>query len=229
VAIPSQTINRLMAKTDGVSYLEIGIRDGATIMRVNANNKIGVDPNPSVGAIELSKTQAFELYKMTSDEFFATSSPLTKIDMAYIDGMHTGVAALRDLLNVVHFLSPNGIILVDDVIPSNAYSSLSVQSHARRLKNRDQIEGAQWQGSVFQIVSFVDCFLQQFDYRVILDLPNPQMVVINRVRRFEPSEFHNIREVISNDYFEFVNALEANRFRLCTQSDLDAWIDGRLL
>lgn len=224
-----QLINKLLTFTNRSTYLEIGIRNGATISRVNAISKIGVDPNPTAAAIELSETKVFELYKLTSDEFFATSLLLTKIDVAFIDGMHTGVAALRDLLNVVHFLAPNGIILVDDVIPTNAYSALSTFSKAKRLRNRDQIEGSEWHGSVFQIVSFVECFLQQFDYRVIVDLPNPQMVIINRVRSFKAPRFHNVKDVISNDYFEFINALEANHFHLCTKSDLDAWIDGRSL
>ncbi|HEX4839282.1 MAG TPA: hypothetical protein VFU89_02430 [Rhabdochlamydiaceae bacterium] len=53
-------INYLIVKNGYKKYLEIGVADGENFRRINAPEKVGVDPSPAASAT----------YRMTSDEFF---------------------------------------------------------------------------------------------------------------------------------------------------------------
>ena len=58
-------INALAQKNNAKNYLEIGVSRGRNFVRVNIENKIGVDPSPNGGMGRENVTHV-----MTSDEFF---------------------------------------------------------------------------------------------------------------------------------------------------------------
>lgn len=63
------------------------------------------------GAIESGKLIAKKMY---SDDYFASLGPDDKFDFIYIDGDHKASTVLRDGVNAILHLAPNGIIGFDD-------------------------------------------------------------------------------------------------------------------
>lgn len=118
-------INQILRSTDGKNYIEIGVRLGATFFRVNCENKIGVDPKsrfahslaPIVNKLRNEKS---EIFLSTSDVFFSRSSKMlstNKIDVGFIDGLHTFEQSLKDTDNCLRYLSDEGIIILHDCNP----------------------------------------------------------------------------------------------------------------
>lgn len=95
---------------DAKTYLEIGVRNGESFLPIRCQNKIGVDicfPVKPLDGI---------LYEMTSDEYFRCCP--SYFDVAYIDGDHTYKQSLKDVLNCLEWMNPNGVILMHDCNPT---------------------------------------------------------------------------------------------------------------
>ena len=80
-------INRLILELEYKSYLEIGVRRGACLSRIEAKEKVGVDPRSPVE----------DVLHMISDEFFQQNE--STFDVIFVDGDHRWPQALRDVLN----------------------------------------------------------------------------------------------------------------------------------
>lgn len=91
------------------TYLEIGVRNGDSFLPVRCANKIGVDISFPV------KFSDGLLYEMSSDDYFDLHASF--FDVAYIDGDHTYEQSLKDVLNCLQWMNPNGVILMDDCNP----------------------------------------------------------------------------------------------------------------
>lgn len=103
------------------TYLEIGVNDGRSLA-LSRSKSIGVDP--MYGILTEIKCDV-QLVRDTSDDFFARPDPLEhfegqSVDLAFIDGMHWAEFAYRDFSNVERLMSPNGVIVLDDMLPRNA-------------------------------------------------------------------------------------------------------------
>jgi len=99
-----ELINILIRRQRFKTYLEIGVRTGATFNNIQVERKIGVDPNWSAAT-----------EKMTSDDFFASNEDT--FDLVFIDGLHLWEVALRDVDNSLAKLNPGGIIILHDCMP----------------------------------------------------------------------------------------------------------------
>ena len=86
-------------------YLEIGVQNRTNFNRVNAKNKIGVDP---VGNCN---------FPFTSDEFFEMINRNYKFDLIFIDGMHTEEQVTKDIRNSLKHLRKDGTIVIHDCNP----------------------------------------------------------------------------------------------------------------
>lgn len=121
-------------------YLEIGVQYGSSLaLAVHSTVAIGIDPQPLVSAVDNQ-----DIYRMTSDEFFAANdtnrwSWSGTIDMAFIDGMHLYEYALRDFMNVERHSHQDSVVVFDDVLPRN-------QEEA----SRTQCPG-DWTGDVWKV------------------------------------------------------------------------------
>lgn len=109
-------LNALIEKHDLKSYLEIGINNPSNNFDlIKCESKIGVDP-----AIVISKKNGnYELWGMTSDEFFEINNNEFKFDLIFIDGLHHTDQVKRDFENSLQCLSDNGFILIHDCLPEN--------------------------------------------------------------------------------------------------------------
>jgi hypothetical protein len=95
-------------------YLEIGVAQGFTFGSVKpyCDRAIGVDP--VCGGVE------GEIYRMTSDEFFAGhAEDLPLIELAFIDGDHHFEQVLKDLVNIVSRSAENALIFIHDTYPAD--------------------------------------------------------------------------------------------------------------
>ena len=156
--------NRLCGLFPTPSYLEIGVYRGETFMAVQAARKIGVDPNFAFDVTAAMSAQPHAtLLRMTSDAFFAAPPANPAIyDVIFLDGLHTAEQTLRDLLNAIAMLKPEGVIVIDDILPPSYHASLPGASRSIRLRWALRDSYTSWMGDVYRLAFFIDTFLQAF-------------------------------------------------------------------
>jgi SAM-dependent methyltransferase len=106
-------INHLVRRHRYGHYLEIGVRNPKnTFNRIRVANKEAVDPAPLAPIAHVMK----------SDDFFAkldASSPSTRYDLIFIDGLHLAEQVERDVENALRYLNPGGTLVLHDCNPPN--------------------------------------------------------------------------------------------------------------
>ena len=108
------------------TYVEIGIREGKSLSKVRMPTlAIGIDPDY---AIRFPIQSWCKLYKMTSDDFFASHNlavelGTAKVDFAFIDGLHTFDQALKDFIHLEKCAGTNSIFVFHDIFPINERTS----------------------------------------------------------------------------------------------------------
>lgn len=102
-------INELIKKNNYKSYLELGVCDGMNLRRINSNDKIGVDPEPTEYGVAVTN------YLMTSDSYFFSNT--RKFDIIFIDGLHEAKQVYKDINNALNILNEGGIIICHDMNP----------------------------------------------------------------------------------------------------------------
>jgi len=122
-------------------YFEIGVSTGSSLELARCSS-IGVDPAYHISRRVNAPTK---LFPMASDQFFESETRCdellgTGIDLAFIDGMHLAEYVLRDIINVERWCNPNGVIVLDDVLPEQI-----------EMAARDRIHNA-WCGDVYKII-----------------------------------------------------------------------------
>src|SRR5579862_7896129 len=136
------------------SYCEIGCRFGYSLTLSYAP-AVGIDPDFEIHAELLAPTR---LYRMTSDDFFATQDVKAildgPVDFAFIDGLHLAEYALRDFINLERVADPHGIIAIDDLLPQDL-------AYATRERHT-QI----WTGDVYRIIPLLRHYRPDLDIRI---------------------------------------------------------------
>ena len=218
-------IKEIIKKKKAKVYLEIGVKKGRTFFQINALKKIAVDPNFSFNKNEthpklLSKiidNKIFDqlfyknaLYEMTSDEFFRRKKMLLKIlrlDVVFIDGLHTYKQSLIDVLNSFNFLRKKGVILLHDCNPTSELEAFPSKSfeHFRSLA----LPGSTklWSGDVWKTIVHLRATRDDLNI-FVLDCDHG----IGRITKGEPENKLNysIEEINSFTYKD----LEQNRKEL---------------
>ena len=98
-------------------YLEIGVRHGKSLSLAQGK-AIGVDPYPELER----RPRDLDLYTESSDDFFffhAKTALVAPVDLAFIDGMHLAEFVYRDFMHLEPYMSPSGVIVIDDVLPNH--------------------------------------------------------------------------------------------------------------
>ena len=207
----ADVIAGLLSLYRGPRYLEVGVAQGKTFHAVTAARKVAVDPKFKFDMAETTASQpAASYHQVPSDDFFGRIADSgERFDVIYLDGLHTFEQTLRDFCNAIRYIAPNGVIVVDDVVPSSYFASLRdlAQFHAVR-KGRKDISDA-WMGDVYRLVFFIETFLQQFTYRTISD--NLGQLVVWPERR--PQVRERTVEATARAPYESV-LLERDAFRL---------------
>ena len=101
-------------------YVEIGIAGGDTLVFPGPDTEvIGIDPAFTIATEIVAPTR---LIRQESDRFFASDMAerlfaRKKIDLAFIDGLHTFDQALRDFINVERNAAPGAVVAFHDIYP----------------------------------------------------------------------------------------------------------------
>lgn len=115
----TDVLNRLAAVCGLERYLEIGVRNPASNFdRITCLARTGVDRRFNFLPLPHDSFRVWELFHMTSDEFFARY-PDRQFDLVFVDGNHMAPFVRRDVLHSVHAIrdNPNGHIVMHDCNP----------------------------------------------------------------------------------------------------------------
>ena len=119
----SDIINLLIKKNNFKTYLEIGLDNPYfNFTKINCELKHSVDPffkkdhqGYDIGVEKFEEAFKYLTHKMTSDDFFKTSTD--KYDIIFVDGLHIERQAGKDIINGLKHLNKGGYIVVHDCLP----------------------------------------------------------------------------------------------------------------
>ena len=199
------------------SYLEIGVNMGTTFHAVGASKKVAVDPK-FVFAPKERKIDA-DYYEITSDEYFRSlqrDAPL--FDVIFLDGLHTFEQTLRDLMNAIDYLRRDGVIVIDDVLPSSYHASLrSIPEFEAVCNYVARGREASWMGDVFRLVYFIQSFLPSFDYASVED-NHGQLVMWRGKRALSQLRDRDVRDLVNLEFKDVI--LDRAAYNFCPHDDI---------
>lgn len=154
-------------------YLEIGVHHGDSLkLAFGARDLVGVDPVITPEAVFTRPAHA-NLIEATSDEFFAAEPSFTdvdsrdsRLDLAFIDGLHHADQVLKDLMNVMRIGHNRTIIACDDMLPRNDFEA-----------TRDFHEG-DWAGDCWKAAMILDIYLPLLPRVMVDTFPTGIMLVL---------------------------------------------------
>lgn len=228
-------INELSAIIDAKNYLEIGVWKGQVFNSLSFDGtKVAVDPRFKFDTQQYSSSKVL-FYSTKSDKFFNGFRQDIKFDIVYLDGLHTYEQTFADLCNSLCFCRPESLILIDDTLPSDMYSSLRSQElcyEARRWSVQDNLEVSQkWHGDTYKVLYLINHYLRSYDYSTIVKSGNPQTVIWKRslfnpehkppFKRFDNRELlHSLTENLGS--INYIKTMESygNIYNLSVEEDL---------
>lgn len=159
-------IQAIIQKNGFSGYLEIGTNKGYSFLPLKCRKKYAVDPGFKIPLHFLVKWYLLNpgnlrnrYFRETSDEFFIRHKKMLekkgKIDVFLIDGLHTYEQSLRDVMNAMMFLSPEGLIVMHDCLPPDEIAATPADSidHAKEIL-KDKWQNA-WCGDVWKTIVYL--------------------------------------------------------------------------
>lgn len=132
------------------------------MFQVKARAIVGVDPKPQFDLRELSGHMTF--FPMTSDKFFSEEAKGLAFDLVFLDGLHEWRQTLRDLQNALRVLSPGGLIVIDDVAPTDEFSADPDPSVVEKAREAGVVDHGRWYGDVFKILHVLELLSDSLGY-----------------------------------------------------------------
>ncbi len=209
----TRRLNLIQSMRPIASYLEIGLGDGRNFLEISVPQKVGVDPRWSDPSI----LTADRVFAETSDEFFSEHAPetLDSVDLVYIDGLHTAEQTYRDFASTLDYSHSDTVWLVDDVVPSDYFSSLPDESRALAARAAATSSADQaWHGDVYKMVWLIANFHSYLDFATIIGSGNPQLLVWRGVREWTFTPL-SLAEIANLDYSDVL--LRSSEFRPCSE------------
>lgn len=207
----SRRVNKLLGAVDGKSYLEIGIAGGSTFLNVNADYKVAVDPVIRFDTSSL-QSELVRFHEMTSDRYFSDVAE-EKFDVIFIDGLHTHQQAFRDFCASFACSHDNTVWLIDDILPSDIYSSWPNQAEAVAVRKKDTgRESYAWHGDVFRVLFLIRDFFPGLSYSTISNGGNPQVVVWKQPRTSFKTKFNDLERISRLNYFDVLKLRQEFNF-----------------
>jgi hypothetical protein len=178
-----ELLARLIGAFGCQSYLEIGVASGRTFFHQQCPRKVAVDPDFALDLAEARRREPNSVFlEETSDAFFARHAGESgPFDLIFLDGLHTAEQIIRDLINATQCLSAQGVIVIDDVLPSSYAASIADREASEGLKARLGDSDPLWMGDVYKVVAFIAAFCQPFSFAAPLEAQN-SLVVWRRPR-----------------------------------------------
>lgn len=173
----SRRINRFAKLlVDPTSYLEIGVEEGRTFEAVALPHRVAVDPNPLFSCTHLPSGVSVNV--KTSDQFFEELEAGVTFDLVFLDGLHTFDQTYRDVMNSLHHTYTRSVILVDDVVPSDAISAMRDLRGAIAERARIKSNDSRWHGDVFRLMLVLQDHHPELNFRTIVNGSDNEQAVI---------------------------------------------------
>lgn len=151
-----EIIKKIIKKIKAETYIEIGVEFGTVFSKIRIKRKIAVDPKIKISwkkkLIDSLKLNDVKYFEEISDKFFSQHSDLfkkRKIDVAFVDGLHTYQQTLKDIENCLKFLNEKGIVIVHDCNPTNEFSAASDREIAKKAGQK------KWNGDVWKAILYL--------------------------------------------------------------------------
>lgn len=177
------TLKRLHKKVRPKRYLEIGVREGHSLVLASCNS-VGIDPDPQI-TVPLKRKH--QVVTATSDDYFAAGDGIPLIDLSFIDGMHLAEFALRDFINVEANARPGAVVVVDDIFPNTPAQA----ERARQTRV--------WMGDIWKIPVILEKYRPDLSLTYANTLPSGLLII----RGLDP---HN--SVLSENYDAILDEIE---------------------
>ena len=147
------------------TYLEVGVFRGTTLEATRVPFRVGVDPAPKFDTGLLPSGVVF--FSGDSDSYFRGLERRVKFDLVYLDGLHEWKQTLRDLAHSLKHTQPYSLILLDDVRPLNALSSVP-DMHTSLSAQRDEgVMTEEWQGDVYKVLVYLQLYVPGLRFAVL--------------------------------------------------------------
>ncbi len=155
-----EIIQKIAVANNACTYVEIGVNAGEVFFSIKAPRKLGIDPCFMFkGKDKIRKWRLVNIlfrknseffFRESSDDFFRTHQDLfkkKKIDVAFVDGLHTYLQTYTDISNCLSFLDENGVIVVHDCSPpTKAAETPAIHSMAEIYEKAEKGEIPGWEG-----------------------------------------------------------------------------------
>jgi len=155
-------IQKIINKTHAKRYLEIGVREGECFLRIRACNKIAVDPQILISFKKKRKYIFRNLYNIfnkyaavTSDVYFEYAKnylKMNKLDVVFIDGLHTYEQSLKDVQNALENITDDGIIIMHDCNPQSEAAAHPASSTQEGEHQKVPGFAGDWNGDVWKTI-----------------------------------------------------------------------------
>ena len=188
-------VARMVQSKRARTYLEIGVRDGSTLVLVDCAS-IGVDPSFQFTLNPMGKKPSLHLFQMTSDEFFKSHDVVEilgrPLDVVFLDGLHQFEYLLRDFYNSERSSHRDGLIMLDDCLPVNSEMTERTHNPAGRA-NQDL--ASWWTGDVWKMLPILRKFRPDLQIALVDTSPTGNVCVVN----LDPTS-----TVLRDRYFDIV-------------------------
>lgn len=186
-------------------YFEIGVFEGQSLSKAKCLS-VGVDPEFN---IRNTIAAPAKLIRETSDQFFAKGARAKAllaggVDLAFIDGMHLAEYALRDFMNTEKYMKPNGIIVIDDVLPEQQV-----------MMTRERTTRA-WCGDVYKVITVLKKFRPDLTIHVTSAFIGPYRKGLAIITDLDPTS-----NVLDTKYAELEAGILGNDFTSDTPEELE--------
>jgi len=207
-------ISYLGSLNNANTYLEIGVWSGSTFFPVQIPIKVAVDPCFVFNPAEYKKDGTY-FFQITSDEFFGyldrgtisfgneASVEKIKFDVIFIDGYHTFEQSFRDFENSLRYSHEKTLWLIDDTVPSDAYSALPDPAVSRYKRKLAGLERGDWHGDVFKTVFAIHDRYPEISYCTLMG-SNPQTVLWRAPKSHRAPAFSSLAEIEKTTYYEMI-------------------------
>jgi hypothetical protein len=207
-------ISYLSSLNHAQRYLEIGVWNGSTFFPVQIPIKVAVDPCFVFNPVEHQKYGSYFL-QMTSDRFFSKldrgeislggdgTSDNIKFDVIFIDGHHTFEQSFKDFQNSLRYSHEKTLWLIDDTIPSDAYSALPDPAVSRYKRKLAGLERGDWHGDVFKTVFAIHDRHPEISYCTLMGA-NPQTVLWRAPKSGRKPVFSSLSAIKDTTYYDMI-------------------------
>lgn len=179
VGYSARRLNHLARGLKAKTYLEIGVFSGETFRDVEVETRTGVDPDFKFDWRHVGNDSSMILHETTSDSFFESLGSEQKYDLVFIDGLHTYDQTYRDLINALLHTHLGSVILIDDTIPCDVFSTCREQQECYQLRAiaTGKEDDNRWHGDTYKLIPLLALFHSSLNYCTIRDRGNPQTLV----------------------------------------------------